>query len=115
MSISVEGVSNWMNMFRWIVKLIRDVYGIDEAKLTRTATLETDCGLTIEQVEEVLEYISDSFGIRFPEGTLDELVKLEELCLLASWIAGFFKRPPFISAEFEAKCRAINQIPETVA
>ena len=41
-----EEVSNWMNLFRWIVKLIRDEYGIDEAKLTRTATIEEDLGLT---------------------------------------------------------------------
>lgn len=110
MSKSIEGVSNWMHMFRWIVKLIRDEYGIDEAQLTRNATLETDIGLTIEQVEQVLEYIAESFEVRFPGGTLDELVKLEELCLLASWMKGYYKRPDFISDDFEGRCRAINSI-----
>ncbi|WP_395457442.1 acyl carrier protein (plasmid) [Azospirillum melinis] len=97
-------------MFRWIVKLIRDEYGVDEALLTRNATLETDIQLSIDQVEQVLEYISESFSIRFPDGTLDELVKLEELCLLASWIKGYYKRPEFISDAFETRCRSINQI-----
>jgi hypothetical protein len=40
-------VKNWINMFRWIVKLIRDEYEVDETVLTRTAVLETDCGLVI--------------------------------------------------------------------
>jgi hypothetical protein len=110
MSRSTEDVKNWMNMFRWIVKLIRDEFGIDEKILVRTATLETDMGLTIEQVEQVLEFIAESFQIRFPEGTLDEIVKLEELCMLASWIKGFYKRPEFISDGFEARCRGINAI-----
>ena len=111
MARSVEDVKNWMNMFRWIVKLIRDEYGVDENILVRTATLETDCGLTIEQVEEVLEMIAQSFVIRFPEGTLDEIVRLEELCMLASWIKGYYKRPEFLSDGFETRCRAINPIP----
>ncbi|UEM03959.1 acyl carrier protein [Skermanella rosea] len=110
MSRSTEDVKNWMNMFRWIVKLIRDEFGIDEKILVRTATLETDMGLTIEQVEQVLEFIAESFQISFPEGTLDEIVKLEELCMLASWIKGYYKRPEFISDAFEARCRGINQI-----
>ncbi|TWB15162.1 acyl carrier protein [Nitrospirillum bahiense] len=108
MSRSIEGVTNWMHLFRWIVKLIRDDYGVDEKILTRTAVLETDCGLSIEQVEEVLETVADSFAIRFPQGTLDEVLKLEELCLLAAWLKGMFKRPEFISDGFEAKCRAMN-------
>jgi hypothetical protein len=95
-------------MFRWIVKLIRDDYGIDEKTLVRTAVLETEIGLTIEQVEEVLEIVAQSFEIKFPDGTLDEVVKLEELCLLASWVKGFYKRPEFISADFEASCRTAN-------
>jgi hypothetical protein len=103
-----EDVKNWMNMFRWIVKLIRDEYEIDESILTRTAVLETDCGLVIEQVEAVLEVIAQSFQLRFPPGTLDEVVKLEELCMLASWMKGFYKRPPFISDGFEASCRDLN-------
>ena len=97
-------------MFRWIVKLIRDEFDIDEKILVRTATLETDMGLTIEQVEQVLEYIAESFQISFPSGTLDEVVKLEELCMLASWIKGLYKRPDFISDSFEAHCREINTI-----
>ncbi|MEA1651338.1 acyl carrier protein [Nitrospirillum sp. BR 11164] len=108
MSRSIEGVTNWMHLFRWIVKLIRDDYGVDEKILTRTAVLETDCGLSIEQVEEVLDIVADSFAIRFPQGTLDEVLKLEELCLLAAWLKGMFKRPEFISDGFEAKCRAMN-------
>lgn len=107
-SRSIEGVTNWMHLFRWIVKLIRDDYGVDEKILTRTAVLETDCGLNIEQVEEVLEIVADSFAIRFPPGTLDEVLKLEELCLLAAWLKGMFKRPEFISEGFEARCRALN-------
>ncbi|MDE1148255.1 MAG: acyl carrier protein [Azospirillaceae bacterium] len=108
MSRSIEGVSNWMHLFRWIVKLIRDDYGVDEKILTRTAVLESDCGLSIEQVEEVLDVVADSFSIRFPAGTLDEVLKLEELCLLAAWLKGMFKRPDFISDGFEAKCRSMN-------
>ncbi|WP_037458204.1 hypothetical protein [Skermanella stibiiresistens] len=110
MSRSTEDVKNWMNMFRWIVKLIRDEFDIDEKILVRTATLETDMGLSIEQVEQVLEFIAESFQITFPEGTLDEIVKLEELCMLASWIKGFYKRPEFISDSFESRCRDINTI-----
>jgi hypothetical protein len=109
-SRSIEGVSNWMHMFRWIVKLIRDEYGVDEKILTRTAMLETDCGLAIEQVEEVLEIIAESFEVRFPSGTLDEVLKLEELCMLAAWLRGLFKKPEFISADFEGRCRAANPL-----
>lgn len=95
-------------MFRWIVKVIRDEYGIDEAKLTRHAALENEIGLGMEQVEEVLGIIDQSFEIRFPEGTLDEVLRLEELCMLASWLKGLYKRPDFISDSFEATCRAAN-------
>ncbi|MGO8921003.1 MAG: acyl carrier protein [Stellaceae bacterium] len=108
MSRPVDDVKNWMNMFRWIVKLIRDEYQIDEAKLTRTAALETDVGLTAEQVEEVMGTIAESFAMRFPDDTLNEVLKLEELCMLASWIKGYYKKPEFISAEFEGKCRSAN-------
>ena len=108
MSRSIEGVTNWMHMFRWIVKLIRDDYGVDEKILTRTAMLETDCGLTIEQVEEVLDVISDSFSISFPAGVLDEVLKLEELCMLAAWLKGLFKRPEFLSAGFVERCMQVN-------
>ncbi len=41
----IDDVKNWMNMFRWIVKLIRDEYEVDETILVRSAVLETDCGL----------------------------------------------------------------------
>ena len=99
---------NWMNMFRWIVKLIRDEYEVDEAKLVRTAVLETDCGLMVEDVEAVLGIIAESFAIRFPPGTLDEVLKLEELCMLGAWLKGLYKRPVFISDPFEARCRELN-------
>jgi hypothetical protein len=108
MSRSIDDVKNWMNMFRWIVKLIRDDYSIDEAKLVRTAQLETELSLSLVQVEEVLEVIGDSFAIKFPEGTLDEILKLEELCMLASWMKGLYKRPDFISDGFESRCRTVN-------
>lgn len=108
MAEGVEEVRNWMNMFRWIVKLIRDEYGIDEKALTRTAVLESDIGLSIEQVEEVMDQIATSFTVRFPEDTLNEVIRLEELCLLASWLKGFFKQPAFLSADFVARCRAAN-------
>jgi hypothetical protein len=103
-----DDVKNWMNMFRWIVKLIRDEYEVDEAVLTRAAVLETDCGLAIEQVEVLLETIGASFELRFPSGTLDEIVKLEELCMLAAWMKGLYKRPEFISSGFEERCRTSN-------
>jgi hypothetical protein len=108
MANSTDDVKNWMHMFRWIVKLIRDDFGVDEAALTRTAVLETDCGLGIEQVEVVLETISQSFTVRFPAGVLDEVVKLDELCMLAAWMKGLYKRPEFISAGFEERCRQEN-------
>ena len=103
-----EDVKNWMNMFRWIVKLIRDEYEIEEATLTRSAVLETDCSLTIEQIETVLEIIGRSFELHFPPGTLDEVVKLEELCMLTAWMKGLYKRPDFISAGYEENCRRTN-------
>ena len=108
MSPSSADVKNWMHMLRWIVKLIRDEFGIDEQQLTRTAILETDLGLSAEQVERVLEFVAEGFEIRFPDGTLDEVLKLEELCLVASWLKGFYKRPAFIGAEYEATCRGLN-------
>ena len=103
-----DDVKNWMNMFRWIVKLIRDEYEVDESILTRSAVLETDCGLVIEQVEAVLAIIGESFAIGFPSGTLDEVVRLEELCMVASWMKGLYKRPGFISEAFATSCRAGN-------
>jgi hypothetical protein len=97
-----------MQMFRWIVKLIRDDYEVDETILTRSAVLETDCGLVIEQVEAILGTISGSFELSFPPDTLNEVVKLEELCMLAAWMKGLYKRPEFISGGFEAACRTQN-------
>lgn len=108
MSLSTDGITNWMHLFRWIVKLIRDEYGVDEKILTRTAVLETDCGLTIEQLEQVLEYLQEGFGIKFPGGLLDQIVRLEELCLVAAWLKGFYKKPDFILGDFEAECRSLN-------
>ncbi len=108
MSRPIDDVKNWMNMFRWIVKLIRDEYEVDETILVRSAVLETDCGLMIEQVEAVMATISESFHLEFPSGTLDEVVKLDELCMVASWMKGLYKRPDFISAAFEERCRSAN-------
>ena len=104
----IDDVTNWMHMFRWIVKLIRDEYEVEEAILTRTALLETDCGLIIEQVETVLATIGTSFSVTFPNGTLDELLKLEELCMLAAWLKGLYKQPPFLSDGFAQVCRTAN-------
>ncbi|HVJ52805.1 MAG TPA: acyl carrier protein [Aliidongia sp.] len=105
---STADITNWMHVFRWIVKLIRDEYGIEEAQLVRTALLESDLGLTGEQIDEVLDYIQEGFSIRFPDGMLDEVLRLEELCLVASWLKGLYKRPAFIGEAFEARCRALN-------
>ena len=105
---SIDDVKNWMNMFRWIVKLIRDDYDIDEARLVRGALLEGELGLSIEQVEEVIATIAAAFAIRFPAGTLDEILRLDELCMLASWLKGLYKCPEFISESFGASCRAAN-------
>ncbi len=104
----VSEVKNWMNMFRWVVKLIRDDYGVDEDRLTRHANVEADIGLTLEQIEEVLEIVAKSFSISFPAGTLDEVVKFEEMCMLAAWLNGLYKRPEFLGADFVAKAVAIN-------
>ena len=108
MSLPTDDVKNWMHMFRWIVKTIRDEYEVDETMLTRSAVLESDCGLGVEQVETVLDTISGSFKVTFPPGTLDEVVRLEELCMLTAWMKGLYKRPEFISAGFEQACRAAN-------
>ncbi len=95
-------------MFRWIVKLIRDEYDIEEARLVRGAVLETELGLAIEQVEEVVTTIAQSFGVAFPAATLDEVLKLDELCMLASWLKGLYKQPEFLSWAFAEACRATN-------
>ncbi len=104
----ISDVGNWMNMFRWVVKLIRDDYGIAEEKLTRHAKIDTDIELSLEQTEEVLEILASSFAIRFPPGTLDELVKFEEICMLAAWLHGLYKRPEFLGADYAGKAAAMN-------
>ena len=101
-------VKNWMHLFRWIVKLIRDRYEVDESRLVRNAVLETDCGLAIEDVEAVMTITAEAFRIRFPPGTLNEVLRLEELCLLASWLAGLYKQPDFLSDSFALLCQEIN-------
>jgi len=95
-------------MFRWIVKLIRDDYGIPEDRLTRHAVIEKDIGLNLEQLEVVLGEIAESFNVKFPDGTLDEIVKLEELCMLSSWLAGFYKQPEFLGGGYAASAKSIN-------
>ena len=67
-------------------------------------------GLSHEQIEELMATIARSFGVCFPDHALDEIVKLEELCLVASWLKGYYKRPDFISPHFERKCRAASLI-----
>jgi hypothetical protein len=112
MSRPTDDVKNWMHMFRWIVKLIRDEYEVEETMLTRSAVLEADCGLTIEQVEVLLETIATCFTLRFPPNTLDEVVKLEELCMLTAWMKGLYKCPDFISGDFAQRCRTVNGLSE---
>jgi hypothetical protein len=108
MAPPIDDVKNWMHMFRWIVKLIRDEWEIDEARLVRGAVLEGDCGLQVEDLERVLGIIGESFTVRFPPGTLDEVVKLDELCMLASWLKGYYKRPEFLSDGFVDACAGLN-------
>jgi hypothetical protein len=113
MDRDISEVKNWMHMFRWIVKMIRDEYGVGEEKLNRTADIETDIGLSIEQREEVLDIISKCFDVHFPEGTLDELVKFEELCLLSAWLHGLYKRPEFIGDAYASTAASINPRAQT--
>lgn len=101
-------VRNWQEMSRAIVKLIRDQYGIEEALLKRSALLEGDLGLNTEQVEGILEHIQEAFGVRFPDSTLNEVLRLEELCLLSCWMRGLYKQPPYISEGFAGACRSMN-------
>ncbi len=110
MASSVDDVKNWMHMFRWIVKLIRDEYGVAEETLKRDASLEEDLGLTTEQIEQIMDVVAESFQISFPDGTLDEVLKLEELCMLAAWLKGLFKQPPFLSAGFAETCKSANAL-----
>ena len=104
----MERAGNWQELSRAIVKLVRDQYGIEEGRLTRTALLDRDLGLGSEQLEELLATIEDNFALRFPEGTLDEVLRLEDIALLASWLKGFYKRPGFLSEACAEKARALN-------
>jgi hypothetical protein len=88
MARPTDDVTNWMNMFRWIVKLIPDDYDVGEKQLVRTAAPETDCGLVIVELEAVLPVVAERFQLRFPPNTLDEVLKLEKLCMPASWRKG---------------------------
>ena len=108
MSRSIAEVKNWMTMFRWIGKVIRDDYGIEEAQMTRHAHLETELGLGLEQVEEVLGIIGQSFTIGFPDGEPDETRRLEELGMPAGWLKGFYQQPEFTSDRLAAQGRAAN-------
>ena len=108
MQRDVSDVKNWMNLFRWIVKMIRDEYGVPEEKLIRTANIEADIGLSVEQIEEVIATVSESFHISFPAGTLDEIVKFEELCMLSAWLAGLYKKPEFLGASYAATAASMN-------
>ena len=104
----METAGNWQEVSRTIVKLLRDQYGIEEGRLTRAALLDQDLGLNAEQLEGLLAAIEESFALRFPDGTLDEVLRLEDLTLLASWLKGFYKRPGFLSEACAAKARALN-------
>ena len=104
----MERAANWQELSRAIVRLLRDQYGIEEDRLTRAALLDRDLGLDAEQLEGLLAMIEESFALRFPEGTLDEVLRLEDLALLASWLKGFYKRPGFLSEACAEKARALN-------
>ncbi len=103
-----DEIKNWMHLFRWIVKHIRDEYGIDEGKLDRTAVLEEDLGIDEETIEEIIATVAHTFDIVFPSGTLNEVIKLEEFCLLAAWMHGLYKQPDFLGDSFIASCRSAN-------
>ena len=111
MSDAILGITNWMHLFRWIVKLIRDEYGVDETILTRNALLDGGIGLSAEQLEQVLDHIAETFDLTFPDNTLHEAVRLEDLCTLTAWLKGLFKKPDFVTPDFEERCRALNTVP----
>ncbi len=108
--MSEAQISNWMHMSRWIVKMLRDEYGIDEKILTRTAELEADCGFSQEMLESILERLAEAFEIVYPSGTFDEVLRMEELCLLTSWAKGLYKRPDFLSDDYAARFASVNGI-----
>lgn len=97
-----------MHLFRWIVKFIRDEYGVDEKLLDRTAVLEEDLGIEEETIEEIIAAVARKFEITFPPGILNEVFKLEELCLVSAWMHGLYKQPEFLGDAFVAACRADN-------
>jgi hypothetical protein len=103
-----DDIKNWMNLFRWIVKHIRDEYGIDEKLLDRTAVLEEDLGIGEETIEEIIETVAREFEIKFPPGILNEVFKLEELCLVSAWMHGLYKQPEFLGDAYVTACRADN-------
>ncbi len=80
MARATDDVKNCMHMFRWIVR------------------------------EQVLDDIAESFSVRFPPGALDEIVKLEELCMLSAWLKGLYKQPEFLSAGYADAARALNAV-----
>jgi hypothetical protein len=104
-----DDIKNWMHLFRWIVKYIRDEYGIDEGLLNRTAVLEEDLGIDEETIEEIIAAVAKTFSITFPEGTLNEVLKLEELCLLSAWMHGLYKQPEFLGVAYVDACRALER------
>ena len=108
LGIMTDDIKNWMHLFRWIVKHIRDEYGIDEKLLDRTAVLEEDLGIDEETIEEIITTVARTFEIIFPPGTLNEVLKLEELCLLSVWMHGLYKQPDFLGPDYVAACRAEN-------
>jgi hypothetical protein len=112
MAVSIADIKNWMHLFRWIVKLIRDEYGIEEKILTRTVVLEEETGLTTEQLEGILDYIAEAFEVTFPADVLSEVVTLEDLCMLVAWFKGMYKKPDFVTPGFETACREANVIPD---
>lgn len=66
LDIMADDIKNWMHLFRWIVKHIRDEYGIDEKLLDRTAVLEEDLGIDEETIEEIIATVARTFEIIFP-------------------------------------------------
>ena len=103
-----DDIKNWMHLFRWIVKHIRDEYGIEESLLNRAAVLEADLGISEETIEEIVETVARTFDISFPQGLLNEVFKLEELCLVSAWMHGLYKQPEFLGDAFVDACRAVN-------
>ncbi len=107
-SCMADEIKNWMHLFRWIVKHIRDEHGVDEKLLDRTAVLEEDLGIEEETLEEIIAAVASRFSITFPPGILNEVLKLEELCLVSAWMHGLYKQPEFLGEAYVTACRAVN-------